>query len=75
MNNEPLFAGMMGAIVGSVFMISIGISKLESTLEEWHEEWVECCMVSDPPKDTRPEIPDCGMSTWDEIRGECNETG
>jgi hypothetical protein len=26
------------------------------------------------PKDPRPKIPDCGMSTWDEIRGECNET-
>ena len=27
--------------------------------------------VSDPPTDTRPAIPDCGLSTWDEARGEC----
>lgn len=29
---------------------------------------------SSPPIDTRPEIHDCGLSTWDEIRGECNDS-
>ena len=73
MNSDPVFAGLIGALVGGTLMISISIGKLEQTLEEWHEQWVECCMVSDPPKDLRPKIPDCGLTTWDEIRGECND--
>ena len=32
-----------------------------------------CKRESNEPKDSRPKIPDCGLSTWDEIRGECNE--
>lgn len=31
-----------------------------------------CKRESNEPKDLRPKIPDCGLSTWDEIRGECN---
>jgi hypothetical protein len=31
--------------------------------------------VSDPPKDTRPAIPDCSKPTWERITQGCDDEG
>lgn len=52
--------------------IIVPIYFIDKAYHHYQEEHLN--QESNEPKDLRPKIPDCGMSTWDEIRGECNAT-
>lgn len=60
----------------AVLFGSITVAVFDKAYHHYQEHHVGAMneSISDPPKDTRPVIPDCGKSRWDEVRGECNGT-
>jgi len=54
------------ATFGALMMLFVLMAYAIITTAESYEP-----VVSDPPKDTRPVIPDCDLPTWEEVRGSC----
>ena len=73
MNIDEFFNGIMVTLfVLAVLVCVFGVSFfiVDTAYHHYQENH-----VSDPPKDTRPAIPNCPKQTWERITEGCDDEG